>query len=78
MTQSSRSLHDRLLERFFSRLSPDDRRRVVDFADALAVSRPKATPGKEFLRHAGAVSHEDATEMLKAIEDGCEHVNAEP
>jgi hypothetical protein len=73
---SSHTLHDHLLERF-SRLSPAEQRRVIDFADTLAASRPKATPGAEFLRHAGTLSHEDAREMLDAIEEGCEQIDAD-
>ena len=60
-------------------LPTDEQARVVDFARMLA-ELPKrtkvGTPGKDLLRFAGTISHEDAQQMMKAIEEGCEQIDA--
>jgi hypothetical protein len=57
---------------------PDDlQRRVLDFAQALALTAPKGVPGKELTRFAGTISAEDLRLMEKAIESGCEGVSNE-
>jgi hypothetical protein len=64
---------------YLGQLPADDQARVVDFAPTLAKSpKPKqvGTPGKELLRFAGTISHEDAQQMMKAVEEGCEQIDA--
>ena len=64
---------------YLGQLPADAQARVVDFARTLAKSpKPKkvGTPGKELLRFAGTISHEDAQQMMKAIEEGCEQIDA--
>jgi hypothetical protein len=57
----------------------DEQARVVGFARTLVKSpKPKkvGTPGKELLRFAGTISHDDARQMMEAIEEGCEQIDA--
>jgi len=64
---------------YLGQLPADDQARVVDFARTLAGSaKPtvRGTPGKEFLRLAGTISAEDARQMIEAIEEGCEQIDA--
>ena len=64
---------------YLGQLPADEQALVVDFARTLAKSpKPKkvGTPGKELLRFAGTISHEDAQQMMKAIEEGCEQIDA--
>ncbi len=63
------------IEQRLGRLRPQDQRRVLEFADALVLSRPRGVPGKEFVKFAGGMRPEDAREMLDAIEEGCEKVD---
>ena len=57
---------------------PDDlQRRVLDFAQALAMTLPKGVPGTELLKFAGVISADDGRRMSEAIEAGCEKVDDE-
>ena len=56
-------------------LPADMQRRVVEFVHALALSQPKGIPGSDLLRFAGTLTPEDAAEMKRAIEEGCERVH---
>lgn len=60
-------------------LPGDDQARVVEYARALAnKSKPllRGTPGKDLLHLAGTISEEDARQMIEAIEEGCEQIDA--
>jgi hypothetical protein len=64
---------------FMGQLPADDQARVVDFARTLANSpkpKPVGVPGKDLLRFAGTITAEDARQMIEAIEEGCEQVDA--
>ena len=50
-------------------------RRVIAFADALVLSNPKGTPGRDLLRFAGTLDEDSAREMQDAIEGACERVD---
>jgi mRNA-degrading endonuclease RelE of RelBE toxin-antitoxin system len=50
-------------------LPPLLQRKVVDFAHSLAESRPRGTPGDQLLRFAGTMTHEEAQEFLKAVNE---------
>jgi hypothetical protein len=50
-------------------------RRVLDFAQTLAQSRPRGEPGKELLRFAGLLDAETAQSMMESIEAGCERID---
>ena len=72
------TLQNELLS-YLGQLGSDDQARVVNFARTLSESpQPKKVgiPGKELLRFAGTIPHEDCMEMLKAIEEGCEQIDS--
>ncbi|XWK89305.1 MAG: hypothetical protein U7127_04350 [Phormidium sp.] len=49
--------------------------KVLNFAKSLAGTMPVGVPGKDLLQFAGILSHEEAKEMLEAIEEGCGKVD---
>ena len=64
---------------YLGQLGSNDQARVVDFARTLSgSSTPKkvGVPGKDLLRFAGTISPEDARQMIEAIEEGCEQIDA--
>ena len=64
---------------YLGQLPADEQARVVDFARTLVTSPERkkvGTPGKELLRFAGTISHEDALQMMAAIDEGCEQIDA--
>jgi hypothetical protein len=67
----SMAIKEKLLEQV-NTLPENMQRRVLDFAQALAMSTPKGVPGKQLLKFAGGISAEDARQMMKAVEEGCE------
>jgi len=67
-------IKDELLSRI-DQLPVELQRRVIAFADALVLSNPKGTPGRDLLRFAGTLDEDSAREMLEAIEDACERVD---
>lgn len=52
-----------------NRLSEQQQRQVLDFAQFLAMTKPVGVPGKELLHKACTISAEDAKIMLKASEE---------
>ncbi len=58
-------------------LPPEEQQRVLEFARALAMSRPGGVAGKDLLRFAGKIPKEDLHVMSAAIEEGCEQVHAD-
>jgi hypothetical protein len=56
-------------------LPSDLQKQVLDYAKNLKSSPPQGTPGSELLRLAGTISDDDAQEMMKAIEEGCEQID---
>jgi len=62
--------------RQLDRLSSEHQRRVLDFTQELNHRKPKGTAGKRLLRFAGIMKPDDILAMRKAIEEGCERVNA--
>jgi len=49
---------------------------VLGIVRSLASQRPQGVPAKDLLALAGVISAEDAREMVDAIEEGCERVDA--
>ena len=49
---------------------------VLEIVRSLASQRPQGVPAKDLLAFAGVLSAEDAREMVEAIEEGCERVDA--
>jgi hypothetical protein len=68
------ALRDELLEHL-DHLSPAMQRHVLDLVRSMASPIPKSTPGDLLLRLAGTISDEDADEMTRAIERGCEWID---
>ena len=50
---------------------------VLEFARALATSRIQGVPGANLLRFVGMIGESDLDEMSRAIEDGCERIDAD-
>lgn len=67
-------IRDELLARI-DQLPVELQRRVIAFADALVLSNPKGTPGRDLFRFAGTLDEDSAREMQEAIEDACERVD---
>jgi hypothetical protein len=65
------------LDRQMNGLPPEAQRRVLDFARALASARPRGVPGKHLLKFSGAIPADDLKAISRAIEDGCEQVDAD-
>jgi hypothetical protein len=70
------ALREKLLQQV-DVLPYDLQRRVLDFAQALAITQPKGVPGKKLVKFAGSISAEDARQMREAIESECEKVDDE-
>ena len=49
---------------------------VLEIIRSLASQRPQGIPAKDLLPFAGGISAEDAREMVDAIEEACERVDA--
>ncbi len=71
-------------------LPPEARQHAEEFVDYLqqkyaptaptqtpSVSRVRGVPGRELLRFAGTIEPDDLILMEKAIEEGCEQVDAD-
>ena len=52
-------------------------RQVLEFARALAITRPRGVPGKDLLNFAGTIAPDDLKLMAEAIEEGCGKVDAD-
>ena len=68
------AIQEELLKRL-EQLAPEMQRRVLDFATALVLSKPKGTPAADLLRFAGTIGPEDARQMTEAIEAECERID---
>lgn len=70
MAAIERELHERL-----ALLRPEQQQQVLDYARALSEVPRRGVPGTALLRFAGTMSPEDAAEMARVIEEGCEGVD---
>ena len=64
---------------YLGQLGSDDQARVVDFARNLSTgpsARRVGVAGKDLMRFAGTISAEDGQQMIDAIEEGCEQIDA--
>lgn len=59
------------------RLPIEFQRKVLDFAQALALALPKGVPGRSLLQFAGTIEADDLKAMSKAIQADCEQVDAD-
>ncbi len=57
------------------KLPVDLQKKVQDFVHALIATLPKGVTGKSLLHFAGKISKEDANEMIKIVDEGCEKVD---
>jgi len=48
---------------------------VLEVVRSLARLRPQGVPAQDLLRLTGAITVEDARQMINAIEEGCERVD---
>jgi hypothetical protein len=69
MDALERELHDR-----FTMLRPDQHLQVLEYARTLSEGPRHGVPGVTLLRFAGSLSSEQADDLLRAIEDGCERI----
>ncbi|MGO8816405.1 MAG: hypothetical protein ACLQVG_17340 [Terriglobia bacterium] len=69
----SQNIRDQIVEQV-ERLDAPQQRQVLDFVRRLAA--PAGVPGRELLRFSGSIELADLEAMQKAIEDGCEQVDA--
>ncbi|HGJ65484.1 TPA: hypothetical protein ENS27_08865 [bacterium] len=70
----SASIKQEIIEQI-DKMPIDLQKRVLDFAHALVLSEPKSIPGRDLLKFVGIMTPEEAEEMAKAIEDGCEQID---
>ena len=66
MASLERELHEQL-----STLTPDQQRKVLEYARSLSEAPIRGVQGASLQRFAGTISDEDAREMKEAIEEGC-------
>ena len=74
MSIAEEQLKDQLLEQF-DKLSPEQQRRLVEFAQSLATTRPRGVPGRELLSFAGTIDADDLRRMADAIDNDCEQID---
>ncbi|GAA6622657.1 hypothetical protein [Scytonema sp. NUACC26] len=60
-----------------NKLSDEQQKQVLDFAQYLATKNPIGVPGKNLLQFAGTISDEDAKIMLEAVKEDWEQVDLE-
>lgn len=70
------SVKEKLLEQL-NTLPSDMQHRVLDFAQALALSMPRGVPGERLIDFAGTIPACDLETMRLAIEAGCEQIDDE-
>ncbi len=71
---SNTEIQAELLKRI-NQLSEEEQRQVLKFASNLPASLPKKSP-EHFLDLVGTLDSESAQEMLQAIEEDCERIDA--
>lgn len=57
------------------KLSVTDQQRVVEFARALAASRPRGTPGSALRSLVGSIPEDDLSRMQQIIDEGCGRID---
>ena len=56
-------------------LAPEQQRQVLEYARSLGAAPQQGVAGEVLLRFAGTMSHEDAAELARAVEEDCETVD---
>lgn len=52
-------------------------RQVLEFVRSLVKSEVRGTPGRQLLRFAGSISHDDLHLMREAIKQDCERIDVD-
>lgn len=58
------------------RLSPKQQHQAAEFVRGLATQTSPGVAGRDLLRFGGTLDNESARQMLEAIDEGCERVDA--
>lgn len=58
-----------------NRLSPGQQRHAAELVHRLLGETPQGVPGRDLLRFSGWLDDTSASEMMAAIEEGCEQVD---
>ncbi len=66
---------ERELHSHLENLDPRRQQEVLEFAQSLVIRRSRGVPGRELLHFAGALSPEEAHEMMEAIDEDCGKVD---
>ena len=69
------SITQEIVERLHELPAPQQQL-VLDVVRSLASHKPQGVPAQDLLPLAGAITAEDARQMMTAIEEGCESVDA--
>jgi hypothetical protein len=56
-------------------LPAEKQRQVLDYARSLSGMPLRGAPGAELLAFSGTISRDDAEQMMRAIDDGCERID---
>jgi hypothetical protein len=67
---------ERELQERLSLLGPEQQRQVLEYARALSDAPLRGVPGHALLRFTGSISEKDLDLIARAIEEGCEGVDA--
>jgi len=59
------------------RLSPEQQERAAELVHRLVSPLPRGASAEDLLQVAGTLDDESAREMMRAIEKGCEQVDAD-
>jgi hypothetical protein len=70
----SASIKQEIIEQL-DKLPIELQKRVLDFTHALVLPEPKGVPGSELLKFVGIMTPEEAEDLAKAIEEGCEQID---
>lgn len=74
MSIAKEQLKVQLLKQF-DNLSPEQQRRLVEFAQSLTTTRPRGVPGRDLLSFAGTIDADDLRRMADAIDKDCEQID---
>jgi hypothetical protein len=69
------SLTQEIVERL-NELPASQQQLVLEVVRSLASLKPQGVPAQDLLPLTGAITAEDARQMINAIEEGCERVDA--
>ena len=69
------SITQEIVERLHE-LPASQQQLVLEVVRSLASQKPQGVPAKDLLPLTGAITAEDARQMMNAIEEGCERVDA--